>query len=254
MKTVSGKYILPDWPAVPHIKAVSTTRLGGCSEKPYDSFNLGVHVNDNPEFVEANRNQLLQELQLPAAPKWLDQVHGIELVYCDQASMGGLSADAAWTDQPGCVLSVMTADCLPVLLASESGDIVAVVHGGWRGLVDGILQKTVAELPVLPGALRVWFGPAIGPASFEVGSEVREAFLNQNSIFQDCFIPSSLAADKYFGNIFKLAEHCLRNAGVTQISGGGICTFNDKKRFFSHRRDHGATGRMASLIWISSSH
>lgn len=246
-----GKYIVPDWSAVPGIKAVSTTRLGGHGQKPYDSFNLGVHVNDNAANVEANRDQLVEELTLPAAPKWLNQIHGTELVYCDQATTGVCTADAAWTDQPGCVLSVMTADCLPVLLASQSGDVVAVAHGGWRGLADGILEKTVAALPVEPHRLQAWLGPAIGPANFEVGAEVREAFLSQSPAFQDCFAHSHHAVNKYLANIFKLGEYCLRAAGVTQILGGGICTYEDKRRFFSHRRDQGVTGRMASLIWVS---
>lgn len=248
---MTDKYIVPNWSAMSRIKSVSTTRLGGHGVKPYDSFNLGEHVNDNAVVVKANRDQLTEELALPATPNWLNQVHGVDVVYCDRATDTVTTADAAWTDQPGCVLSVMTADCLPVLLASRSGGVVAVAHGGWRGLASGILESTVAALPVEPQLLQAWLGPAIGPNHFEVGSEVREAFLNQNPGFQHCFTESSLTADKYFANIFRLGEFCLRAAGVSQIFGGGICTFEGKKRFFSHRRDQGTTGRMASLIWIS---
>lgn len=246
------KFLTPQWPAATRVRSVSTTRSGGVSLSPYDSLNLGSHVDDDPDAVSRNRDILCSELSLPAVPAWMDQVHGVDVLYVDHNTTTVQTADAAWTDQPGCVLCVMTADCLPVLLASRSGLVVAVAHGGWRGLANGILQKTVDALPVEAGELVAWLGPAIGPSQFEVGSEVREAFVSRDPLFDDCFEPSPSGSEKFLADIFKLGEHSLHSAGVMQVFGSGICTYQDSRRFFSHRRDQGKTGRMASLIWIDN--
>lgn len=246
-----NKYLYPEWSAPAGVKAVSTTRLAGNSVSPYDSFNLGTHVGDDPDAVLSNRRQLIQELQLPAEPQWMNQVHGKEVVYIAGHNNGVPTADALWTDQPDCVLSVMTADCLPVLLASKNGGVVAAIHGGWRGLVAGIVQHTVKALPVPPTELVAWFGPAIGPQVFEVGEDVVEAFVSIDLRFQPCFTPASQAG-KYLANIYALGQLCLEDAGVAEIAGGDQCTFQDSKHFFSYRRDGSKTGRMASLIWFES--
>lgn len=245
------KYLTPQWNVSENIKAYSTQRTGGSSQQPYADFNLGIHVGDDAASVQANRDILKAELALPGEPAWLDQVHGTELLYVGQNHAGLPTADAAWTDQPGCVLSVMTADCLPILLSTKAGETVAVVHGGWRGLANGILQKTVATLPARADEIVAWLGPAIGPRHFEVGSEVRDAFVRSNSTTADYFSQSASASDKFYADIFKLGEMSLREAGVADIFGGGVCTFQQSERFFSYRRDGGRTGRMASVIWIA---
>ena len=253
------QFIKPLWSAPSGIAAASTTRVGGVSLAPFASFNLGTHVGDDGEHVKANRRLLIEQLALPAAPLWLEQVHGSEALYVDSSTKATANnsagenisapvADAAWTDQPDVVLAVMTADCLPVLLASGCGTVVAAIHGGWRGLAAGILQKTVAALPVPAAELVAWMGPAIGPLNFEVGNEVRETFTSQNTDFSDCFTSSS-DKNKCFADIFSLAQVCLNEAGVTKVSSDRQCTVSDENLFFSHRRDNGNSGRMASLIW-----
>ena len=248
-----SEFIKPDWPVPLNVNTVSTTRKPGVGCAPFDSFNLGLHVNDDPDVVTQNRAILKSECALPNLPQWLNQVHGTEIVHISRSSVSVPTADAAWTDSPGCVLSVMTADCLPVLFASRAGDCVAVAHGGWRGLVNGVLERTVEAMPVdNPAELLAWFGPAIGPECFEVGAEVRQAFVEKSSVFDECFLPTASDPDKYMADIFQIGRKCLQSVGVDAVFGGGVCTFQDKDRFFSHRRDGGKTGRMASLIWINS--
>lgn len=244
------KYIYPNWSAPGCVKSVSTTRLGGLGDVPYDSFNLGTHVNDDPMVVQRNRELLCKELALPGTPHWLNQEHGAEVVYIKESGNETLTADAAWTDVPGCVLSVMTADCLPLLLTSKKGNCVAVVHGGWRGLVSGVVQNTVTALPTKPDLLSAWLGPAIGPTVFEVGEEVREAFINECNDFDKCF-RSAETDGKFIADIYAIGKLCLMKVGVQSTFGGNYCTFQDKTRFFSHRRDEGNTGRMATLIWMT---
>ncbi len=245
------KYLTPEWPSPANVRAVSTTRLSGNSAVPFCSFNLGDHVGDDPAAVQRNRDALCDELTLPDAPQWLNQVHGSDIRYVDQRCDNAPDADAAWTDQPGRVLSIMTADCLPVLITAKSGVCIAAIHGGWRGLLDEVIQKTVAALPVPPGELLAWLGPAIGPQAFEVGAEVREAFVQKNKGFDCCFVAQP-GAEKFLADIFAIGRLCLHHAGITEISGGVHCTFQDQKHFFSYRRDAGSTGRMASLIWLLS--
>ena len=237
--------ILPDWPAPEWVRALTTTRLGGVSLPPFDSLNLGDHVGDDPAAVAENRRRLVAELGLPAEPVWLTQVHGTSSA--DAARVGGgCEADASHTDQAGVVCAVLTADCLPVLLCDCEGRKVAAVHAGWRGLLNGVIEQTIAAMGA-EGELMAWLGPAIGPDAFEVGEEVREAFLADESATEAAFVPS--ANDRWLADIYTLARLRLNRAGVMALSGGEYCTYSDPRRFYSYRRD-GRTGRMASLIWI----
>ena len=236
--------LYPDWPAPNVIRAAVTTRQGGFSTQPWQSLNLGLHVGDDPETVQRNRALVGNELSLPAEPVWLDQVHGATVIDAAKAQPN-TAADAAWTDRPGVVCAVLTADCLPVFFTSREGDRVAVAHAGWRGLASGVLEGTVEALGN-PAALICWLGPAIGPADFEVGDEVRDQFLSWNSQCDQAFTRQDNG--KWLADIYQLARLRLRLAGIEQISGGNFNTFSDTERFFSYRRD-GQTGRMASLIW-----
>jgi len=237
--------IIPDWPAPPGVKALQTTRHGGVSRAPYDSLNLGDHVGDDPRAVARNR-QLLSPL-LPSEPVWLNQVHGVEVVRGDAA--GCLSkADACVATRPGTVGVVMTADCLPVLLCDEQGTVVGAIHAGWRGLCAGVIERTAGTMNVAPHKLMAWLGPAIGPTAFEVGEEVRAAFLARQEQAAEAFVPAR-AQGKYLADICLLARQRLQALGITRIHGGGLCTYTDRARFFSYRRD-GATGRMGTFIWL----
>lgn len=239
--------IYPDWPAPPGVHAVTTTREGGVSTAPYDSLNPASHVGDRSQAVQQNRWIIQQRLHLPNQPAWLNQVHG-ELVVAAAGAGECPTADASYTDQRQVVCAVLTADCLPVLFCDRDGSRVAAAHAGWRGLAGGVLESTVKTLGTEPGQLMAWLGPAIGPDAFEVGADVRDAFIDLNSATIDAF--SSRAKGRWLADIYHLARIRLHEAGVTAIYGGGFCTFTDEKRFFSYRRD-GVTGRMASLIWLS---
>jgi len=236
--------LLPDWPAPPGVRAAMTLRAGGASGGPYASLNLGDHVGDEADAVAENRRRLRQALALPAEPLWLEQVHGT-----DVARFGGPvcpRADAAVALAPGQVCAVMVADCLPVLLADRAGTCVAAAHAGWRGLAAGVLEATVAALPVDPSQLVAWLGPAIGPEAFEVGPEVRDAFQAADPATEAAFRPGT--GDRWMADVYLLARQRLARAGVTDVHGGGWCTVSDPGRFFSYRRD-GVTGRMAAVIW-----
>jgi len=234
-----------DWPAPAAVRTLLTTRQGGVSQPPYDSFNLGTHVGDQPEAVAANREQL--RLLLPDEPAWLNQVHGTNVV--DAAEIGEtlLDADASFSRQPGKVCVVMTADCLPVLLCDDAGSVVAAAHAGWRGLCDGVLEAAVSATAVAPATLMAWLGPAIGPDAFEVGAEVRAAFIACDPAAAAAF--TDIGEGKYLADIYQLARQRLAAAGVSRVYGGDYCTVIERERFFSYRRD-GVTGRMASLIWL----
>lgn len=238
--------LFPDWPAPPTVRAVSTTRHGGVSLPPYYGLNLAEHVGDDPSCVAENRRRLAAAMNLTAEPAWLNQVHGVAVVAAETAC-ASVTADAAWTDKPDRYCVVMTADCLPVLLCDRAGRMVAAAHAGWRGLAGGVIAATVARLPTAPANLLAWLGPAIGPQAFEVGDEVRAAFLALNKGHHDCFRPSP--AGRWLADIYELARRQLSELGVSAIYGGGFCTFNESDRFFSYRRD-GRTGRMATLIGL----
>ena len=238
--------IIPGWPAPARVRAASTTRLGGISSPPFDSLNLAEHVGDDPTLVAENRRRLAAMLGYSTEPAWLEQVHGITVVAAEMVR-APVVADAAWTHVPGQPCVVMTADCLPVLLCDRAGTVVAAAHGGWRGLAGGILAATVARLEMPPRKLLAWLGPAIGPDVFEVGDEVRAAFLALDAGNAGCFRPSP--AGRWLADIYALAQRQLRGLGVREIYGGDYCTFGEPERFFSYRREN-RTGRMATLIWL----
>jgi polyphenol oxidase len=240
-------WVSPDWPLDGRVRVVSTLRAGGVSEAPYASLNLAAHVGDRPDAVAANRLLLREAAHLPAEPLWLEQVHGTDVVrHADAAP--GVRADAAVAFEPGRVCAVMTADCLPVVLADRGGTRVAAAHAGWRGLVNGVLEATVATLGGRASDLHAWLGPAIGPEAFEVGAEVREAFVARLPGSEDCFVPNDRG--RYLADLYRLARRVLEAAGVGEVHGGLWCTHRDSDRFFSFRRD-GVTGRMATLAWLA---
>lgn len=239
------EYIVPDWDAPGRVRALSTTRNGGVSAAPYGSFNLGLHVDDKRADVLANR--ALLRGALPEEPKWLDQVHGVAVV---DAGMAGEArcGDAAVARRSGAVCAVMTADCLPVLLCDRRGTVVAAAHAGWRGLLAGVLENCVERMAVPGAELLAWLGPAIGPDAFEVGAEVRSAFVERDAEAATAFRPGERSG-KWMADLYALARMRLSAAGVGAVWGGEYCTCSDSARFFSYRRD-GVTGRMASLIWL----
>ena len=240
-----AELLRPEWPAPARVRALQTLRGGGVSQAPWDTFNLGEHVGDEPAHVVANR--LLLREHLPAEPQWLTQVHGIAAVDAEKWA-NNENADAAYTRRSNTVCVVMTADCLPVLFCDRAGTVVAAAHAGWRGLLGGVLESTMAAMAVPPGQLLAWLGPAIGPDRFEVGDEVRDAFLADDAGAAAAFVAH--APSKWLADIYCLARRRLQRAGVAQIDGGGLCTVSEPDRFFSYRRD-GVTGRMASLIWLA---
>lgn len=247
MSVTDPQFIIPDWPAPANVRALQTTRVGGVSQAPYASLNLGMHVGDNPTSVAANR-ALLASL-LPSEPAWLNQVHGTDII--DTAGMQTQpNADASFSRIPGNVCAIMTADCLPVLFCDRTGSVVAGAHAGWRGLCNGVLEATLAAMQVAPAEIMAWLGPAIGPDAFEVGGEVRDAFIAHDPQASAAFKPGA-ADGKWLADIYLLARQRLNTAGVTAIYGGGLCTVSDSTRFFSYRREQ-ITGRMASLIWLES--
>lgn len=238
------KPILPDWPAPANVRALMTTRAGGVSAAPWASLNLGDHVNDDPAHVAANR--ALLGAHLPGQPAWLKQVHSARVV---EAGRGDVEADACFSRTPGQVCAVLTADCLPVLFCDRAGSVVAAAHAGWRGLAGGVLEAAVAAMAVPPGEILAWMGAAIGPAAFEVGDDVRDAFLAQHPDTVTAFVPQG-APGKWLADIYALARIRLAHAGVTAVRGGGRCTVAESDTFFSYRRD-GVTGRMAALVWLA---
>jgi YfiH family protein len=237
-------WLTPDWPAPAWVRACVTTRSGGVSLAPFDSFNLGEHVEDDPVAVAKNRQRLLS--QLGCKPAWLRQVHGAAVVQAEPGEV--LEADASWAATPGIACAIMTADCLPVLFCDRAGTRVAAAHAGWRGLAAGVLEATLAALAVAPEDVLVWLGPAIGVQAFEVGGEVREAFIAVHPQASEAF-SSSANPGRYMADIYQLARIRLAARGVTAVYGGGFCTHSDP-RFYSYRRA-ARTGRFASLIWLA---
>lgn len=240
-------WITPDWPALPRVRAVATTRSGGVSAGVYASLNLGDHVGDVSEAVSENRRRLREALCLPQEPRWLKQVHGARVAQLDGVAVAE-ECDSAVTRRAGEVCVIMTADCLPVLLCDQGGTVVAAAHAGWRGLAAGVLEAAVAAMRVTPGEILAWLGPAIGPESYEVGDEVHTALVEAQTDAEQTFEPRR--PGKWMCDLYLLASQRLRHAGITQIYGGGFCTFTESRRFFSYRRD-GECGRMATLIWLT---
>ncbi len=246
-------FIVPAWPLPPGVRAVQTTRSGGVSHAPYDSLNLALHVGDDPAHVQTNRHLLRQQLALPGEPLWLAQVHGTEVYRAQDATPLAQAprADAAYTTQSGVVLAIMTADCLPLLFATQDGREIAAAHAGWRGLAAGVLENTLRQFQAPPGEICVWLGPAISQMAFEVGDDVRDAFMQHDGEAETAFIPGSRPGH-WQADLYALARLRLRAAGVTRMDGGELCSFQDSARFYSYRRAT-PTGRMASLIWRTSS-
>jgi YfiH family protein len=246
-------WMTPEWPAPGNVRALFTTRNGGVGKGAYATFNLGDHVGDDPETVRGNR--LLLRKILPCEPVWLKQVHGKDVLNADQDNCAlPRSGDASFSFCPRHVCAVLVADCLPILLCDREGTAVGAVHAGWRGLAAGVVEHAISEMRGSSHEnlrLMAWLGPAIGPSHFEVGDEVREAFIARDKLSAMAFRRSgALQTAKWLADLFLLARLALSRGGVTDIYGGEVCTFSDPERFFSYRRD-GCTGRMAGLIWLT---
>lgn len=243
--TAPHDWIVPDWPAPARVKSFITTRNGGVSVGAHASLNLGARADNDAAAVRANRQQL--RALLPQEPKWLRQVHSARVVVADGLQESP-EADASVAREPGTVCAVMIADCLPILLCDASGSAIGIAHGGWRGISSGVIENIVHELAVVPGQLLAYLGPAIGPQAFEVGNDVRDAFLAADSAADIAFKP--LRQGKWLADLFQLARRRLARCGVERVFGGGLCTYSDPQRFYSYRRDK-TTGRMAALIWLA---
>jgi YfiH family protein len=245
--TTDESWIPADWPAPDGVVAGTTLRDGGVSRGTFATLNLGAYTEDDAKAVSENRSRFRLLCDLPAEPRWLRQVHGSKVIV-DPPSGKAAEADAAITREPGVVCAVLTADCLPVILASTDGTELAVAHAGWRGLADGVLEATVRAMSSAPAHILAWLGPAISQPAFEVGGEVRDIFLAHDPAAADCFIANERG--RWQADLYGLARMRLAGVGVVQVSGGEYCTFGDPERFFSYRRD-GACGRMASFVFRS---
>lgn len=239
---MSKSWLPADWPAPDFIKAGTTLRHGGVSVAPYSSFNLATHVGDDLKAVNKNRSQL----NLPSGSQWLDQTHSACAVLLPNDEIIP-QADAAYTFDDNIVCTVMTADCLPLLVTDKAGSCVAAIHAGWRGLCDGIIESTINKLNIEPQSTLVWLGPAIGPDVYEIGKEVYDAFTQASVDSKQAFTATS--EGHWLFDIYQMARLRLNKIGITNIYGRDRCTLSEKEHFFSYRRD-GATGRMASMIWI----
>lgn len=247
---VDRTWIRPDWPAPGSVRSLVTTRSGGQSgagsRGPYASFNLGAHVGDDVHAVLENRRRLHKHL--PAEPLWLRQVHGTHVVAAERSGPEP-EADAAVAHSTGPVLAVLTADCLPVLLCDRAGSTVGIAHAGWRGLAAGVIENTVEAMGRPSGELLAYLGPAIGPSAYEVGEDVRRSFVGMDPADEEAFAPRG--GGKFLADLYRLARHRLLKAGIMAVFGGRHCTYREQALFYSYRRD-GATGRMASLIWLDA--
>jgi YfiH family protein len=243
-----SNFFIPDWPAPSHIKSIQTLRSGGKSEGKYNSFNLATHVNDEINTVDLNRDLLNQ--YLPGAPYWLNQTHSVDVLKLPSQTLNG---DASYTIDKNTVCVVQTADCLPLLVTNIDGTIVAAIHAGWRGLLNGVIENTIEKMNISPNELLVWLGPAISQKHFEVGFDVKNSYCEKHTEAEKAF--HLISEQKWLADIYALAKIRLNLCGVKQIYGGSVsddyCTFANEVNYFSYRRD-GITGRMASLIWIAS--
>lgn len=236
--TKTSRYVVPEWPAPAHVRAIVTTRQCG---------NLAMHVDDDPAVVAANRQRLCQDLALSHEPAWLEQTHSTEAINLDCAQ-SALIGDAAYTSTAQKICAILTADCLPLLVTNRQGTQIAAIHAGWRGLVGGVIDATMGALKIPEADCLVWLGPAIGPDHFEVGPEVREQFIARHADYASGFTPGKNS--KWLADMYQLAKINLRHLGIHKVYGGGLCTYCDDQRFYSYRRENGVTGRMASLIWL----
>ena len=245
-----AEFIVPDWPAPPRVRAIVTTRHGGVSAGRYASFNLAAHCGDDAANVEENRRRLVAKTGTPSI-RWLQQVHGVDVVDAACVTDAPSTADASFCRTVGHACAILTADCLPVLICDHTATVVAAAHCGWRGLARGVLGQLVRRLPARPDQLLAWLGPAIGAADYEVGDDVRDALCSTvaAATVAAALQPGRLAG-KWQADLYALARAELNRLGVTDISGGGFCTLRER-RFYSYRRD-GVTGRMASVIWLAA--
>jgi YfiH family protein len=243
-----SNYFIPEWPAPSHIKSMQTLRSGGKSESVYNSFNLATHVNDDINSVQMNRALLSQHL--PNEPFWLNQTHGIDVIELPSTLLNG---DASYTKNKNIVCVVQTADCLPLLVTNKKGTVVAAIHAGWRGLLNGVIENTLHQMNVSPDECLVWLGPAISQKHFEVGGDVKHSFCEKYHEAEKAF--QSVSNQKWLADIYALAKIRLESLGIHEVFGGSIandyCTYVQHEDYFSYRRD-GETGRMASLIWIEA--
>ena len=243
-----SRIIAADWPAAANITAFTTTRQGlGFSALPFYKFNLGSRCGDNATHVLQNRAALVSAYQLPSEPQWLHQVHGVDVLRMGAGESDEPLADASATDRPNTVLAVLTADCLPVLFCNIEGTEIAAAHAGWRGLANGMLEATVAAMHSKPEQIMVWLGPAAGALRYEIGEDVRQAFLTASAEAESAFTPTR--PGHCLIDMFAIARQRLQAVGVTRVYGGEHCTISDT-RFYSHRREQ-RTGRMASVIWMN---
>lgn len=261
MKNILKNYLQPNWPAPQGVHAYTTARSGGQSKEPYATFNLADHVGDNLQDVLANRARLKQELHLPAEPVWLEQTHSAKVVRLDsgllkqiQTSQIKPNADASYTLELNVVCTVLTADCLPILLCDRGKNFVAAIHAGWKGLLAGVIENTLETIARDIGAdtigknALVWLGPAICRDAFQIDDELRAKFIAVDSAADKAFVKA--AAGKWLCNIYTLACQRLHRFGIETIYGGDLCTARAPDKFFSYRHDGAVTGRMASLIWM----
>lgn len=246
------QFIKPNWPAPDNIFAFTTTRQKGNSLAPYASFNLAMHVGDELFKVEHNRQLLRQQLNLPSEPNWLQQIHGDTVaVFNNLQNESNPIADAAVTQTPNTICTVLTADCLPILLCNKKGTLVSAIHAGWRGLAKDVIENTIQTMETPPSELLAWLGPAIGPLAYEVSEDFVDTFISFDQRARQAFKAKPNTKNKWLANIYLLAKQRLAALGVNSIYGGEYCTFSDETNFYSFRRD-GVTGRMATLIWLSA--
>lgn len=246
---MNESWFVPEWKVHPRVRSAITFRGNGFSSPPYDSFNLAKHVEDDSDRVDKNRALLRDSLLLPNEPKWLCQTHSTRVVEAANIKPDSVDADASVTSESGVICAVLTADCLPILLANEEGSRVSAVHAGWRGLLDGVVQASVACFAQNAAPVSAFLGPAIGPQAFEIGADVHDEYCdNYPSAHKTMRVSGE---NKWLFDIYQMARFILNDCGVDDVSGGNFCTYTDRDRFFSYRRDQ-LTGRMASLIWLEN--
>ncbi len=245
---MKGHYLTPDWPAPANIKACVTKRAGGASTGAFNGLNMGLRSGDVPETVLENREIVKADWQFSNEPQWLHQVHGVDVAIARPDAIER-EGDAVWTDQAGLTCAVLTADCLPVIFCNRFGSKVAVAHAGWKGLQGGVLEQTVKALSEPVEELMAWMGPAISQKHFEVGPEVRAAFIGEDASASQAFLSGD--GDRWFGDLYALAKLRLNAIGLTDLYGGGLCTYSDSDSWYSYRRDGAKSGRLATLIWMT---